>query len=111
MAFSWRIVEGALVKSISPMTRVVSVLSTTTKLSDDTDRRLIASAGYDSLVQCQCASSSGACRLGQVHEPFLREDLQDLLHALAAERLVVAERQLEGRALDVVDAGSAGCPG
>src|SRR5262249_54532491 len=36
------------------MTRVSRVVSTTTKLSDEIDRRLTASAGYDSLVQVHC---------------------------------------------------------
>ena len=39
---------------------VRAVVSTMTKLSDDTDRRLTASAGYDSLVQVQCACPSPA---------------------------------------------------
>ena len=38
-------VAGPLVKSVSPMTRASRVVSTMTKLSDDTDRRLTASAG------------------------------------------------------------------
>ena len=41
----WSIVAGPLVKSVSPMTRASPVVSTITKLSDDTDRRLTASAG------------------------------------------------------------------
>src|SRR5262249_38573199 len=36
------------------MTRVSPVVSTTTKLSDEIDRRLTESAGYDSLVQVHC---------------------------------------------------------
>src|SRR2546428_13467270 len=42
------------------MTRVSRVVSTTTKLSDDTDRKLTASAGYDSLVHVHCSTSRGA---------------------------------------------------
>jgi hypothetical protein len=44
MAFSWS-VESALVKSVSPMMSAPRVVSTTTKLSDEIDRRLTASAG------------------------------------------------------------------
>src|SRR5438093_10941859 len=53
-------VAGPLVKSVSPMTRVSRVVSTTTKLSDDTDRKRTASAGYDSLVHVHCSASRGA---------------------------------------------------
>ncbi len=56
MAFSCR-VDGPAVKSVSPMTRSPSVVSTTTKLSDVTDRRLTASAGYDSCVHCHWPSA------------------------------------------------------
>ena len=52
MAFSWS-VEGPLLKLVSPITSAPCVVSTTTKLSDEIDRRLTASAGYDSLVHCQ----------------------------------------------------------
>ena len=41
--------------------------------------------------------------VGMVHESFLRQHREDLLHVLAAEPLVVAERQLEGGALDVIE--------
>ncbi len=54
MAFSCS-VAGPLVKLVSPMTSAPRVVSTTTKLSDEIDRRLTASAGYDSLVHCQSA--------------------------------------------------------
>src|SRR4029079_5637785 len=41
------------------MTRGSLVVSTMTKLSDDTERRLTASAGYDSFVHVHGASSDG----------------------------------------------------
>ena len=44
MAFSCTVVR-ALEKSTSPMTLGSAVVSTITKLSDETDRRLMASAG------------------------------------------------------------------
>src|SRR5688572_27480399 len=53
-------VDSALVKSVSPITLAPLVWSVITKLSDDTDRRLTALAGYDSLVQCHCPSASSA---------------------------------------------------
>ena len=71
---------GPLVKSVSPMTRVSRVVSTTTKLSEETDRRLTASAGYDSLVQVH-----GAVLARAVDEPLLAEHAKDLLHIVTAE--------------------------
>src|SRR6187431_3246285 len=59
MAFSWS-VDGPLVKLVSPITSAPLVVSTTTKLSDEIDRRLTASAGYDSLVHCQVPSVSSS---------------------------------------------------
>ena len=96
---------GPLVKSVSPITRVSSVVSTITKLSEDTDRRLTASAGYDSFVQVHCVSARllerpAAC---PVHEPLLRQDAEYLLQVVAPEGFRARERQLEGRALDVID--------
>ncbi len=44
MAFSCS-VDGPLVKLVSPMTFAPRVVSTITKLSDEIDRRLTASAG------------------------------------------------------------------
>ena len=101
MAFSWS-VDGPLVKSVSPMTRSPLVVSTTTKLSDDTDRRLTASAGYDSFVQFHCPSAWWT-------KPSSDRTAEHLLHVHAAELLVVRERQLEGGAFHVIDAGCAGC--
>src|SRR4030095_11607816 len=49
-------VGGPLVKLVSPITSAPLVVSTTTKLSDEIDRRLTASAGYDSFVHCQVPS-------------------------------------------------------
>src|SRR6266704_2701860 len=57
MALGWR-VEGPLVKSVSPITRVARVVSTITKLSEETERKLTASAGYDSLGQWTWTSES-----------------------------------------------------
>jgi hypothetical protein len=88
------------VKSVSPMTFDPRVMSTTTKLSDEIDRRLTASAGYDSLVQFHCLALVG---LGAVHEPVFGEQREDLLHVLAAEALARPERQLERGALDVIE--------
>ena len=86
------------------MTRSPLVVSTTTKLSDDTERRLTASAGYDSLVQFHCPSAWWT-------NPSSDKHAEDLLHVDAAELLVGRERQLEGGALHVIDAGCAGCRG
>ena len=96
-------VDGPLVKSVSPMTRVSRVVSTTTKLSDDTDRRLTASAGYDSFVQVHWRVVSRRRRRPSMHEPLLGEHAEDFLHVVPAERFVGRERQLERRALDVID--------
>ena len=88
------------------MTRASRVVSTMTKLSDDTDRRLTASAGYDSLVQVHCDSSrwSGSiCAAAPMHEALLGEHRQHLLQVVPAERFAIGERQLERRALDVID--------
>ena len=72
-----------------------------TKLSDDTDRRLTALAGYDSLVQCHCPSASSAperctspdsCSTPSTSWTF---DLP--------VRFLGRERQLERRALHVID--------
>ncbi len=96
MAFSWR-VAGPLVKSVSPITRSPFVQSTTTKLSDETDRRLTASAGYDSFVQFHWPSA-------RCTKPSSDEHGQDRLKIdLATELLVVPERQFEGAALHVVE--------
>src|SRR4051794_24510078 len=51
-------VDGPLEKSVSPITRGSPVVSTITKLSEETDRKLTASAGYDSLVQFQTEDAS-----------------------------------------------------
>src|SRR5882724_1516402 len=53
-------VAGPLVKSVSPITRGSVVVSTITKLSEETERRLTASAGYDSFVQVHLPISRGA---------------------------------------------------
>ncbi len=54
MAFSCS-TDGPLVKSVSPITLSPLVRSTMMKLSELTDRRLTASAGYDSWVHCHCS--------------------------------------------------------
>ena len=103
MAFSWRI-SRALLKSVSPMTRVVSVLSTTTKLSDEIDAQADG-VGRVRLVRPVPVAGRllGRAGLAEVHEALLRQDAEDLLQVLPAERLAGRERQLERRALDVVD--------
>ena len=98
---------GPLVKSVSPMTRGSWVVSTITKLSDDTDRRLTASAGYDSLVHVHCdvvaAGRGSFAAAAPVHEALLGEHGENLLQVVPPERLARGERQLERRALDVID--------
>ncbi len=51
------------------MTSAPFVVSTMTKLSDDTERRLTASAGYDSFVQYQAPPTLTV--RGQVDKPRL----------------------------------------
>ena len=84
------------------MTRGSPVVSTITKLSEDTDRRLTASAGYDSLVQFQVDEL-----VARPHPPDARAPArpagQDLLHVVTAERFAARERQLERGAFDVID--------
>ena len=70
--------------------------SITTTLSDDTDRRLTASAGYDSCVQFHWPSASWT-------KPSSPSRPSTAVQILLAEALVGLERQLEGRALDVIE--------
>ena len=94
MAFSCS-VAGPLVKLVSPMTSAPRVVSTTTKLSDEIERRLNASAGYDSLVHCQ--SDPVWCT-----RPF-SDSTQNFLDVVTAVLLRRGKRQLECRAFDVID--------
>ena len=76
-------------------------MSTTTKLSDEIERRLTASAGYDSLVQFHCASSprSDAVRRDPAPPARARISCTSCRPNVSSRR----ERQLERRALHVVD--------
>ena len=89
------------------MTRVSCVVSTITKLSEETERRLTASAGYDSLVQLHCDIRplvvDPSRPAGPMHEPLLGQDAEDFLQVVPAELLGGRERQLERRALHVID--------
>ena len=73
-----------------------------TKLSDETDRRLTASAGYDSFVHCHVPSSpsSPSARCTSPSPPGCRAPpaRRDVPNCLGGR-----ERQLERRALDVID--------
>ena len=71
MAFSCS-VDGPLLKLVSPITSAPCVVSTITKLSDEIERRLTASAGYDSLVHCHCAAARAV--VGAVHEAASWQD-------------------------------------
>ena len=67
-------------KLVSPMTSAPLVVSTTTKLSDEIERRLTASAGYDSLVHCQTPSPSARLRAsGAMHEAAFLEHTEHFL--------------------------------
>ncbi len=77
------------------------VVSTTTKLSDEMERRLTASAGYDSLVHCQVVVPVAG--VNAMHQAALGENAEHFLHVVAAVLLRSGERQLERRALHVVD--------
>ena len=88
------------------MTRGSPVVSTITKLSDDTDRRLTASAGYDSLVQVhrgRLVARPRLLRIRTVHQPLLGQQAPESPARRAPERFGAGERQLERRALDVID--------
>ena len=71
-------------------------MSTITKLSDDTDRRLTASAGYDSCVQFHWPSA-------WCTKPSSPSTPSTAGTILLSEALVGRERQLERRALDVIE--------
>ena len=67
------------------MTSAPRVISTTTKLSDEIERRLTASAGYDSFVHCQLDAARDSPRVASIaamDEAALREDGEDLLHVM-----------------------------
>ena len=49
------------------------------------------------------AVGRGRAGAGPMHEPLLGQDAENLLHVVPAERLRRRERQLERRALDVID--------
>ena len=72
------------------MTRAPRVVSTITKLSDDTERRLTASAGYDSFVHVHLPLGRAVqvvAGAGAMHQALLGEHPKDLLHVVTAERL------------------------
>ncbi len=88
-------------KSVSPMTRVESVASTTTKLSDEIGPQADGVCRVRLARPVPVRLVARRLRLGEMYEALLREDPEDLLHALAPEHLGRAERQLERGALDV----------
>ena len=84
------------------MTSAPCVVSTTTKLSDEIDRRLTASAGYDSFVHCHCAVAIPAGPRGA----RTRSSASTPSTSCTSCRpycLGRRERQLERRALHVID--------
>ena len=89
-------------KLVSPMTSDPFVVSTTTKLSDEIDLRLTASAGYDSLVHCQTPLTAivGICAM---QEATSFEDPEHFLHVMAAALFRGGKRQLERGALHMID--------
>ena len=82
MAFSCS-VDGPLLKLVSPITSAPLVVSTTTKLSDEMDRRLTASAGYDSFVHCQVPRSSPVA-VGPMNQTALLQDAEHFLNVMPA---------------------------
>ena len=103
---------GPLVKSVSPMTRVSSVVSTIDEVvrgnrpqADRVGRIRLVGPGplRIRVVRPVVAAGPMARAACPVHEPLLGQDAENLLQVVPAERLGAGERQLERRALDVID--------
>ena len=69
-------------KLVSPITSAPRVVSTITKLSDEIERRLTASAGYDSFVHCHSPRCSGPD--ARAPRPFSASTRQDFLDVVTS---------------------------